>query len=555
MPQGAPVGTKLDQGAAHRLERAERDVVVMGIAIAACLLFVGIGGSAISQILRSWLGDGGDPDQLLISAMLLNIALIIFGWRRYAELAEEVDERRRAETEARVLAETDPLTGCLNRRSIASIVATMGSMAEKQGYKVAALLFDLDKFKHVNDLNGHRAGDRLLIEIARRVSSVIPGEAQLARLGGDEFCCFMPFDPQQADWVELIATNILQTVAMPIPLEGTVVEVTASIGIAQTDGIASSADEQVIHEADIAMYQAKKNGRNRYAWFEPTMESELRFRNELETGIRKGIRQDEFVPFYQQQIDLESGDLVGFEMLARWHSPQLGDVSPEIFIPIAEEIGLIADLSETLIRRALQDAKQWDSKLVLSVNISPVQLRDPWFSQKLLRLLIEAGFPPERLEIEITESCLHENIGTVRTMIASLKNQGIRVSLDDFGTGYSSLAQLRSLPFDRLKIDRSFVTELADDAANLKLVEAIVSLGKGLNLPITAEGIESDVVLQVLRRMGKMKGQGFLYGKPQDAQDTQVMLASRDLLASHHGALRDEETARPEATPGHKLAS
>lgn len=548
------MGAKQGQDPADRLGRAERDVVVMGIAVAACLLFVGIGGSAMSQIAHAWFGGGSKPDQLLVSAMLLNIALIIFGWRRYSELAAEVNERRRAENHARVLSETDPLTGCLNRRCISSIVTGIAAGAGARGHKIAALLFDLDKFKHVNDLNGHRAGDGLLVEIARRVSSVIPPDAQIARLGGDEFCCFLPFDPQKSDWVELIATNILQAISMPIALDGSFVEVTASIGIGETDGANPLSDEQLIHEADIAMYQAKKNGRNRYSWFEPAMESELRFRNELETGMRRGIKRGEFVPFYQQQIDLESGDLVGFEMLARWHSPQMGDVSPELFIPVAEETGLIADLSEALIRRALQDAKQWDSRLVLSVNISPVQLRDPWFSQKLLRLLVEAGFPPERLEIEITESCLHENIGTVRSMITSLKNQGIRVSLDDFGTGYSSLAQLRSLPFDRLKIDRSFVTELADDAANLKLVEAIVSLGKGLNLPITAEGIESDVVLQVLRRMGKMKGQGFLYGRPQDAHQTQEMLADRDLLAPQFQPDRDSDMPAIDLLPGNKRA-
>ncbi|MDD3799736.1 MAG: EAL domain-containing protein [Novosphingobium sp.] len=513
-----------------KVGRTERDVIVMGIAIAACLLFVGIGGSAMTQILDSWLGHRDRPDQLLISAMLLNIALIIFGWRRYDELAQEVDKRRRAEMEARELAETDPLTGCLNRRSIGTIMNRIAVDACHRGQEVAALLFDLDKFKLINDLHGHKWGDRLLIEVARRVSSVVPAGAHLARLGGDEFCCFLPYDPRLQEQVDRIAVNILHAIALPVSLDGTASEITASIGIAHTHGKTDSSDELLIHEADIAMYHAKRSGRGRYCWFDPSMESESRFRGELESGIRSGMTKGEFVPFYQQQIDLDNGELVGFEMLARWHSPKLGEISPEIFIPVAEEIGLIADLSESLIKRALQDAKHWDPRLILSVNISPVQLRDPWFAQKLLRLLAEAGFPPERLEIEITESCLHEDIGTVRSMITSLKNQGIQVSLDDFGTGYSSLAQLRSLPFDRLKIDRSFVTELAEDEGNAKLVEAIVSLGNELNLPITAEGIESEKVLEVLRRIGKMKGQGFLYGKPQDAHTTQELLASRNLL-------------------------
>ena len=207
-------------------------------------------------------------------------------------------------------------------------------------------------------------------------------------------------------------------------------------------------------------------------------------------------------------------------MLARWKSPEFGVVSPELFIPLAERLGVIGELSEGLIRRALQDAKEWDEHLTLSVNISPVQLRDPWLAQKLLLLLQETGFPPHRFEIEITESCLHENIAVVRSIIASLKNQGVKVSLDDFGTGYSSLAQLRALCFDRLKIDRSFVSELAEAGANSELVAAIVSLGRGLGLPIVVEGIENDEALAVLRQLGELKGQGYHYGRPEDAEAT-----------------------------------
>jgi EAL domain-containing protein (putative c-di-GMP-specific phosphodiesterase class I) len=278
------------------------------------------------------------------------------------------------------------------------------------------------------------------------------------------------------------------------------------------------------------MYHAKKSGRNRYFWFEPQMETELRFRAELETGIRRGIPAGEFVPYYEQQVILETGELVGFEMLARWNSPQFGLVNPETFIPIAEEIDVIGELSESLIRQAIRDAKEWDPRLTLSVNISPVQLRDPWFAQKLLKILVDGGFPPNRLEIEITENCLHENIGAVRTIITSLKNQGIRISLDDFGTGYASLSQLRTLPFDRLKIDRSFVAELAEDGISNELVEAIVSLGRGLSLPVTAEGVETPAILEALQNMGQLKGQGYLYGKPEDAEATRRRLAGRQLL-------------------------
>jgi predicted signal transduction protein with EAL and GGDEF domain len=365
-------------------------------------------------------------------------------------------------------------------------------------------------------------------------------------LGGDEFALVVPYDRRTPDKLDQLAVSLIEAINAPIDIEGKSAQVSMSVGIARTiespqADKAEDCAQSLLHHADIAMYHAKKRGRNGYAWFEPTMESELRFRNELETGIRAGIARGEFVPFYEQQIDLASGELVGFEMLARWNSPQFGLVSPEIFIPIAEDIGVIAELSEFLIKQALEDAKQWNPKLSLSINISPIQLRDPWFSQKLLRLLVESAFPPHRLDIEITESCLHENIGVVRSVVTSLKNQGIQISLDDFGTGYSSLAQLRSLPFDRLKIDRSFVTELAEEGANSKIVEAIVSLGRGFDLPITAEGIENAEVLKVMKKMGQLKGQGYLYGRPENAAKTLDRLAAQNLLAPEPAPVPEEQ--------------
>ena len=249
------------------------------------------------------------------------------------------------------------------------------------------------------------------------------------------------------------------------------------------------------------------------------------------------------MPFYEQQIDIQTGRLTGFEMLARWRSPELGQVSPDVFIPVAEEIGAIAELSESVIAQALIDARNWDAELTLSVNISPIQLRDPWFAQKLLRMLVSANFPPQRLEIEITESCLHENIGVVRALLASLKNQGIRVSLDDFGTGYSSLAQLRSLPFDRIKIDRSFVTTIPDSPDSAAIVHAIALLGKGLGLPITIEGIENEEVLAMVRQYGNVTGQGYLYGRPQPASATQAALLGRETTKAGKPAPRKRARA------------
>ncbi len=526
-----------------KIRTAERDMVTLGIAIAAVILFVGTGSTLMPKIVEAWFFGGRSPDLLLTNAMLLNIALLLFGWRRYKDLREEVQVRRQAEERARELSERDPLTGCLNRRSGPPAIEALRASLAPSGEEIAVMMIDLDNFKQINDLNGHQMGDMVLTTIASRIANALPNGGILARIGGDEFVCAAPFQFGAHEEIQDLVATIVHKVSAPISANGMTVETTVSIGIARTDrpfGQSTGAETQpadtnaLIHRADVAMYQAKKRGRNRSCWFEPQMEDELRFRNELEAGIRAGVQAGEFVPYYEQQIDLETGELTGFEMLARWQSPRYGLVSPEIFIPIAEEIDLIGELSEQLIRQALEDAKEWDASLTLSVNISPVQLRDPWFAQKLLQLLVESGFPANRLEIEITETSLHENMGAVRSIVTSLKNQGIQISLDDFGTGYSSLSQLRSLPFDRLKIDRSFVSELSRDGDGKALIEAIVALGKGLSLPVTAEGIESSEVLSQLQGIGQMKGQGYLYGRPEDAETTRKRLESQNMLRAPH---------------------
>jgi diguanylate cyclase (GGDEF)-like protein len=537
------------RGEPSTLGKAERDVVALGIVVAALILFVGTGGTIMPRLVSAWMGNGAAPDMLLTNAVLLNIALVIFGWRRYVDLQREVNERRAAEAKARELAELDPLTGCLNRRSGGPAIDSLLNSASIQERAVAVLMIDLDNFKLINDINGHAVGDAVLTALADRIQAHLPPDGVLARIGGDEFVCGVPYGAGRRDWVEQFVERLIESISAPIEARDLQVEATVSIGLAGSrDEDSPECDgETLIHRADIAMYHAKKRGRNRWYWFKPQMESELRVRAELETGIRRGIPAGEFVPYYEQQIDLETGELVGFEMLARWNSPRFGLVCPEVFIPIAEEIDVIAELSESLIRQALRDATDWNPKLTLSVNISPLQLHDPWFAQKLLKLLHDSSFPPSRLEVEITESCLHENIGAVRTVVTSFKNQGIRISLDDFGTGYSSLSQLRSLPFDRLKIDRSFIAELAREETSSDLVEAIISLGRGLSLPVTAEGVESAAILQALQTMGELKGQGYLYGQPEDAAATRERLAGLTLLADEEPAGATFADKEPEA--------
>ncbi|MDP5104066.1 MAG: EAL domain-containing protein [Erythrobacter sp.] len=533
-----------------RLETADRDIIALGIAIAAIILLVGTGGSVLPQAVGALLSHNSKPDMLLVNALLLNIALIIFGWRRYRELTREIGERRKAEQRAQVLAATDPLTQCLNRRSMVAATEDLRARAAARGDAIAYCMVDLDNFKQINDMHGHTTGDAVLVMLCDRVRAMLPNDARLARLGGDEFAFVIAYPAGNAERVDDLVIRLFERMAQPFQLPEVTIELTMSIGIVADHDATGNVDASIdaaslMHRADMALYHAKKQGRNRYFWFETGMEHELKFRNQLEVGIRQGLTKGEFVPFYEQQIDVQSGALVGFEMLARWRSPKLGLISPEIFVPIAEEIGLITEMSEKLMELAFADAREWDDSLTLSINISPMQLRDPWFAQRLLKRLVEANFPPQRLEIEITESCLHDNIGLVRSMITSLRNQGVQISLDDFGTGYSSLEQLRSLPFDRIKIDRSFVAELREPGRKSTLVEAIVALGRGLDLPLTAEGVEDEETLKALKAMGRLKAQGYLYGQPEDAEAVRKRLKAAGLLPGATDTTLPTEVAQP----------
>jgi diguanylate cyclase (GGDEF)-like protein len=528
-----------------RLRGASHDFVTLGIAMAAIVMFVGTGGTLLPQVIEAARGFGLGPNRMLICAVILNIALILLGWRRYKALSKEVADSKNSEAEARKLSERDPLTGFLNRRSLEDTAAELIETSAANDEAVAVIVADLDGFKQINDLHGHSVGDQMLLACTARMSAVLPQRAIAARLGGDEFAFLVPFKPADGQQIDDLAQALIETMMEPVDLSGNAIAATLSIGIARSDMHGTSdgettAAKRLMNAADIAMYHAKRNGRNRYFWFEQSMEIELRTRRELEAGIRRGIEQGEFVPYYEQQIDLKSGNLTGFEMLARWNSPGFGVVNPQVFIPIAEELGIIAQLSQQLIGKALRDAMAWDPQLTLSVNISPVQLRDPWFSQKLLKQLVEVNFPPHRLEIEITESCLHEDIGSVRTILTSLKNQGVRVSLDDFGTGYSSLSQLRELPFDCIKIDRSFVMGLAEGKDSASIIKAITQLGDGLGLPMTAEGIESEELLAELREIGDFKGQGYLYGQPETGDQTLQRLAGLNLLQTSNDEPAEE---------------
>jgi diguanylate cyclase (GGDEF)-like protein len=511
------------------------------ITMAAIALFIALGGAVGATLLRQILGTSEQVDRTLVIALLLNVALILIGWRRHRKIARALDEHVAARVRTRLLAASDPLTGFLNRRALIEEGTAMLHDAARRRRAVALLMIDLDRFKTVNDLHGHAVGDALLARVAMEISSELPPAALAARLGGDEFACAFIFDPRDADTVQQIANRLLSRLARAMELDGATIHISASIGMARSDFERGSLDT-LMRAADIAMYAAKDAGRNRAGWFDPAMARALHARNELENGLRSAIPAGQIVPYFEQQIDLASGQLFGFEVLARWEHPVHGPISPDRFIPIAEQTGMIADLSMTLMRQAFQAARDWDPSLTLSVNISPVQLRDAWLPQKIIKLLLETGFPAHRLEIEITESALFENLPLAQSIIGSLKNQGIRIALDDFGTGYSSLGHLRALPFDRIKIDRSFVKAIPESADCAAIVGAVASLGTSLNLPVTAEGIEDAEIEGRLRALGCARGQGYLYGRPMSAANTRRLLAERRLLAT--GAVAVEANQR-----------
>ena len=438
----------------------------------------------------------------------------------------DISDYRRAEALMKHHADHDPLTGLLNRRVFYEEITKAFDRVQTIGSHCAVLLLDLDRFKPVNDIYGHTAGDVVLCTIAERLKQ-IAGEGDLvARLGGDEFGIISgPMaDPElNIEAARTLAVRVISAVERPIRLRNGDVEVSTSIGIARC-GIDGVDAETLLRSADVAMYRAKQEGRASIRFFEPGMDVELRTRAALENDVRLAIEKGDIKPYYQPLIALAENRIFGFEILARWRHPDMGAIGPEVFIPIAEKLGLISKLTFSLLRNSCRDAQSWPGNYVLSLNISPFQLKDEFLPIRILEILTEANFPPDRLEIEVTEGAVISDLPAAKAIFASLRNLGIKVSLDDFGTGYSSLYHLRELSFDKIKIDRSFVQSMKDNDEATKMVNAILGLTKALGLPTTAEGIEDGVALKSMIERGCEFGQGFYFAEAVPAADVPSLL-------------------------------
>lgn len=525
------------------LKLASSHFVTTCATFGALTIFVAMGSQVVPEAIRSLvLGTGGNSP--LKVAFILNIAIILFGWRRAKDLREALQEKTSAQREAYENAYTDHTTGLANRRRLTD---ALSAELERSNSDSTLLFLDLDHFKKVNDMYGHCAGDEVLRFVGTALQTEVPRESCCARLGGDEFAALIKGHDTD---ISEIAERIIRAVSGPIAISNATAHISASIGLAKLDSAIGA--EDVLRRADIAMYSAKTNGRNCFAWFDTKMAKSLRNRVELEEAIKTGIERGEFVPYFQPLIQLETGDPIGFEVLARWHRPLVGVVEPPAFMKVAEATGLISPLSLSVMRQALLKAKDWPAHLKIAVNVSPLQFRDHQLAERILKILAETGFPAGRLELEITETAIVDDREVAETIVRSLKNYGISLSLDDFGTGYASLAQLQSLPFDRIKIDRSFVASILTDSQNAAIVETITSLGRSLDLRVIAEGVESEEVSSKLRDLGCADAQGFLYGKAMPAEQVAGYLggqseASVPIVSSETERLKDrrDQSRRP----------
>ncbi len=440
------------------------------------------------------------------------------------KLIEDITERRRAERRLAHMAQYDSLTELPNRMLFAERLTQALQQASQAKFQVALLALDLDRFKEVNDTLGHAAGDILLCTLARRLQRCLRDGDTLARLGGDEFAVIQSHAKAQAD-AEALAKRLLACVREPVDIDGQKVFVGLSAGITLSDQRVSAAE--LIQQADLALYDAKQSGRGGFRVFMPTLSARLRERRMMEQDLRDALEANQIHLLYQPSVSLGTGIIAGTEALMRWNHPSLGAVPPTVFIPLAEETGLIGALGLWLLHEACREAASWPRPIRIAINVSPVQFRQPGFASHVRTALKKSGLDAARLELEITEGVLMRDTADTLAILADLRDIGVRIVLDDFGTGYASLAYLQTFSFDKLKIDRSFVQNVETDPTALAIMRTVLGLSESLNMTSTAEGVEQEGQANLLQILGCSEAQGYFFWRPMAAT------ALRDLLAGN----------------------
>jgi diguanylate cyclase (GGDEF)-like protein len=453
-------------------------------------------------------------------------------------IGTDLTEQRKSDREIKRLAQFDSLTGLPNRAMMRQTLDEALRNATHRQKGCALFMIDLDRFKNVNDTLGHPVGDALLRQVAERLKSVMGNHGQVGRLGGDEFQAVLP-GGADVGLLESLARTMIELTSRPFMIEGNKVTIGASIGIAIGDPGKASADA-LVRNADLALYAAKDAGRGKHRLYEPSMHSEAAERQLLENDLRQAIERGELSVHYQPIVRTAGEEISGFESLVRWQHPTRGAISPSKFVPLAEEAGLIGKIGEWVLRTALEEAVHWPSHIRVAVNLSPLQFNDPDVVKMVDKHLTETGVRPDRLELEITEGVFLAEGDSTDETFAKLKALGVRLALDDFGTGYSSLGYLKNAPFDKIKIDQSFVRGAASAAnRNAAIIRAIVTLAETLGMDSCAEGVETHDDLQLIRELGVSMVQGYIFGKPCPAEDARQLARSSTVVADGFACIRE----------------
>jgi diguanylate cyclase (GGDEF)-like protein/PAS domain S-box-containing protein len=486
-------------------------------------------GKAADEMLDSMLGRTAGKTYSHYTTRLIDSRCIAVSLQKMADggtvtTHQDITEQRRSEAKIVHMALHDALTDLPNRVLLNERLEHALTRV-KRGEIVAVHLLDLDHFKTVNDTLGHPTGDRLLKMVTERLHELVRETDTIARMGGDEFAVLQVAIFQPADATAL-ALRIIEAVSAPYTIDGQQVIIGTSVGIAVGPSDVLSPD-QLIRNADLALYRAKADGRGTYRFFGPEMDAQMQVRRIMEYDLRKALPAGEFELYYQPVVNLANDEISGVEALIRWRHPERGLIPPSAFIPVAEEIGFIIPLGEWALRQACQTARNWPSDIRIAVNLSPIQFRNPGFVQLVVSALAASDLAPDRLELEITETILLQDSEATLSTLYQLRALGVRIAMDDFGTGYSSLSYLQSFPFDKIKIDRSFVKDIADGVGSLNIVRAVAAMANGLGMATTAEGVETKEQLDTVRAEGCTEMQGFLFSRPLPAREIEELLLAR----------------------------